>query len=136
MSLSSSRLSSVKVGDPVYYRQVKVGTVVGYELADTADQILIYLSIRNRFKPLIRENSKFWHASGIAMDLKLFGTSKIRTESLEAILQGGIAFATPDNEKMGRMLSSGSFFVLHDEPEPQWSQWNPIIHLSKETQQD
>lgn len=136
VSLTASRLSSVKTGDPVYYRQVRVGTVLGSELADTADQILIHLSIRNRFKPLIRENSKFWHASGIAVDISLFGTSKIRTESLESVLAGGIAFATPDNERMGKMLSPGSFFVLHDEPKQEWTQWNPIIHLAKETQQD
>ncbi len=136
ISLTASRLSSVRTGDPVYYRQVKVGQVVGYELADTADQILIHLSIRKRFKPLIRENSKFWHASGISMDISLFGTSKIRTESLDALLAGGIAFATPDNEKMGTMLPSGSFFVLHNEPMAEWTQWNPIIHLDKETQQD
>ena len=136
VNLTGSRLSSITVGDPVYYRQVKVGEVIGYELADTADQILIYLRIRNRFKPLIRENSKFWHASGVAMDISLFGTSKIRTESFESILSGGIAFATPDNERMGRMLPSGSFFVLHDEPKPDWIQWNPIIHLARETQQD
>lgn len=136
ISLTASRLRSIKTGDPVYYRQVKVGQVVAYELADTADQILIHLSIRNRFKPLIRENSKFWHASGIAMDISLFGTSKIRTESLDAILAGGIAFATPDNDKMGKILPSGSFFILHDEPQEEWTQWNPIIHLVKETQQD
>ncbi|MCW8931992.1 MAG: MlaD family protein [Gammaproteobacteria bacterium] len=136
VSLTASRLSSIKTGDPVYYRQVKVGTVVGYELADTADQILIHLEIRNRFKPLIRENSKFWHASGIAVDISLFGTSSIRTESLESIISGGIAFATPDNQQMGKMLSSGSFFVLHDTPKAEWTKWNPIIHLEKETQQD
>ena len=134
--LTASRLSSIKVGDPVYYRQIRVGEVIGYELADTADQILIHLQIRKRFKPLIRENSKFWHASGVAMDLSLFGTSKIRTESLESIISGGIAFATPDNDQMGKMLPSGSFFILHDEPRSQWNQWNPIIHLDKETQQD
>ncbi len=136
VNLTASRLSSVRTGDPVYYHQVVVGKVIGYEIADTADQILIYLSIRNRFKPLIRENSKFWHASGVSMDIRLFGTSKIRTESLEAIIAGGISFATPDNDKMGDMLASGSFFVLHDEPKEQWTQWNPIIHLSKEMQQD
>lgn len=136
VSLTASRLSSVKTGDPVFYRQVKVGTVVGYELADTSDQILLYLSIRNRFKSLIRENSKFWHASGVAVDIKIFGTSTIRTESLESILSGGIAFATPDNDKMGKILPSGSFFVLHDEPKPEWTQWNPIIHLKQETQQN
>lgn len=136
VSLAATRLSSIKVGDPVYYRQIKVGEVIAYELADTADQILIHLSIRNRYKPLIRENSKFWHASGIAMDISLFGTSRIRTESLESIISGGIAFATPDNNKMGKQLSSGSYFTLHDEPKPEWSRWNPIIHLAKETQQD
>ncbi len=136
VNLTASRLSSVKVGDPVYYRQVVVGSVIGFELADTADQILIYLNIRQRFKPLIRENSKFWHASGFAMDINLFGTSKIRSESMEAILAGGIAFATPDNEQMGKQLSSGSFFVLHDEPLSAWQQWNPIIQLEQETQQN
>lgn len=136
VSLTASRLSSIKVGDPVYYRQIKVGEVIGYELADTADQILIHLQIRERFKPLIRENSKFWHASGVAIDVSLFGTSKIRTESLESILSGGIAFATPGNDQMGKMLPSGSFFILHDEPKVQWLQWNPIIHLAKETQQE
>ena len=135
VKLSAARLSSVKTGDPVYYRQVKVGKVIGYELADTADQILIYLSIHKRFKSLIRENSKFWHASGIDMNINLFGSSSIRTESLQAILEGGIAFATPDNEHMGRRLPSGSFFVLHDKPETQWQQWNPIIQLPRETEQ-
>jgi len=136
ISLTASRLSSIKTGDPVYYRQIKVGQVVGYELADTADQILVHLRIRNRFKPLIRENSQFWHASGVAVDINLFGNSSIRTESLESIISGGIAFATPDNANMGKQLSSGSFFVLHEEPKPEWLQWNPIIHLKKETQQD
>lgn len=136
ISLTATRLSSIKTGDPVYYRQVKVGTVIGYELADTADQILIHLNIRNRFKPLIRENSKFWHASGVAVDISLFGTSTIRTESLESIIAGGIAFATPNNDLMGKTLTPGSFFTLHDEPKPEWAQWNPIIHLAKETQQD
>ena len=136
VSLTASRLSSVKVGDPVYYRQVKVGEVIAYELADTADQILIHLRIRKRFQPLIRENSRFWHASGIDMNISLFGTSTVRTESLESLLAGGIAFATPDNDTMGSELPSGSFFVLHDKPLPEWTTWNPIIQLSRETQQD
>ncbi len=136
ISLTASRLGSIKVGDPVYYRQVKVGTVIGYELADTSDQILIHLSIRKRYRPLLRENSQFWHASGIAMDINLFGKSKIRTESVESILSGGIAFATPDNDEMGKVLPAGSYYILHDEPKPQWLNWNPIIQLAKETQQD
>lgn len=136
VNLTAKRLSSITIGDPVYYKQVKVGSVIGYALADTADQILIHLSIRHRFKALIRENSQFWHSSGINMNINLFGASKIRTESLESVLSGGIAFATPNNEQMGEPLASGSFFVLHDEPNDQWLQWNPIIPLAKELQQD
>ncbi len=136
ISLTASRLGSVKVGDPVFYRQVKVGEVVGYELAETADQILIHLSLRQRYRPLIRENSKFWQASGIAADINLFGKSKIRTESLESILSGGIAFATPDNGQMGKLLPENSYFILHDEPLPGWLNWKPIIQLTKETLQE
>ena len=134
--LTASRLGSIKVGDGVYYRQIKVGEVVGYELADTSDQILIHLTIRERFRPLLRENSRFWNASGISMDINLFGRSEIRTESVESILSGGIAFATPDNAAMGKELSEGSYYILHDEPQPQWLKWNPIIPLSRETQQN
>ncbi len=134
--LTASRLGSIKVGDGVYYRQIKVGEVVGYELADTSDQILIHLTIRERFRPLLRENSRFWNASGISMDINLFGRSKIRTESVESVLSGGIAFATPDNDAMGKELSEGSYYILHDEPQPQWLKWNPIIPLSREIQQN
>ncbi len=134
--LTASRLGSIKVGDGVYYRQIKVGEVVGYELADTSDQILIHLTIRERFRPLLRENSRFWNASGISMDINLFGSSKIRTESVESVLSGGIAFATPDNAAMGKELSEGSYYILHDEPQPQWLKWNPIIPLSREIQQN
>lgn len=136
ISLTASRLGSVKVGDPVYYRQIRVGRVVGYELAETADQILIHLGLRHRYRPLIRENTKFWHASGIAADINLFGKSKIRTESLESIISGGIAFATPDNDQMGKLLPENSYFILHDEPQAAWLNWNPIIQLAKETQQE
>jgi len=136
ISLTASRLGSVKVGDPVYYRQIRVGKVVGYELAETADQILIHLALRHRFRPLIRENTRFWHASGISANINLFGKSIIRTESLESIISGGIAFATPDNYQMGKLLPENSYFILYDEPQAAWLNWNPIIQLAKETQQE
>jgi paraquat-inducible protein B len=102
-----------------------VGRVKGFELANTADNVLIYINIEEPFIELIRENTRFWNASGIGVDFKLFRGVKIRTESLESILEGGIAFATPDNESMGSQVSENVVFKLYDKPDEKWLTWKP-----------
>ena len=63
------------------------------------------------------------------VDAGLFKGVKVRTESLEALLEGGIAFATPNNPEMGGPAKAGQTFALHDEPNDQWLQWVPKIAL-------
>ena len=53
----------------------------------------------------------------------------MRTESLEALLEGGIAFATPNNPEMGGPAQPGQTFALFDEPQDVWMQWAPKIVL-------
>ena len=43
----------------------------------------------------MRTTSKFWKASGLDVDFSLFTGAKIKTESMAALLEGGVAFATP-----------------------------------------
>ena len=65
IALTAVQLGSIKVGDKVFYREIVVGEVTSYELADTADQVRIYLNIQRRYTPLVREKSVFWNVSGI-----------------------------------------------------------------------
>lgn len=86
-----------KPGVVVSYREVPVGKVTHFELGQTSDRVLVHVLIEPRYAPLVRSGSRFWNASGIGVDAGLFKGLKVRTESLEALLEGGIAFATPNN---------------------------------------
>ena len=94
--LEAERLGSIKPDDPVYFRQIKVGKVTDCRLSDNATSVSVGVDIESRYAKLVRSDSKFWKASGIDMRFGLFSGAEVKTESLEALLEGGIAFATPD----------------------------------------
>lgn len=129
--LSAPRRGSLKPGVLVSYREVPVGKVTRYELGRTSDTVLVHVLIEPRYAPLVRSGSRFWNASGIGVDAGLFKGVKLRAESLEALLEGGIAFATPDNPVMGGPAQPGQTFVLHDEYVDEWLKWAPKIVLEQ-----
>jgi paraquat-inducible protein B len=129
LQLTTQRLGSIGVGAPVYYRQIPVGSVIGYKLSANANEVIIFINIRPYYAPLVRSNSMFWNVSGIRVDARIVGGVKIDTDSLQAILDGGIAFATPGNPDMGDAANQGMSFVLHEEPTENWLQWSPKIPL-------
>ena len=104
LTLSAPRRGSIKPGVPVTYREVAVGKVTGFELGQTADRVLIHILIEPRYAALVRGGSRFWNSSGFGFDWGLFKGATVRTESLETLIDGGIAFATPDGEQMGLSL--------------------------------
>ncbi len=130
--VEADSLGSLKRGCPVYYKQVKVGSVVGYELSPDSRKVWVHLNIEEPFKALVRTGSRFWNASGVRVRAGLFSGVKVNTESLEAIVAGGIAFATPEGEEMGSPVGQGHHFRLYPEPEDDWMGWSPAIHLKKE----
>ena len=129
--LSAARRGSLKVGVPVTYREVAVGKVTGYELGKTADRVLIRVLIEPKYAPLIRGGTRFWNTSGFGLDFGLFKGATVRTESLETLIQGGIAFATPDGERMGNPARPEQTFPLFDKFEDEWLTWAPKIPLGK-----
>ncbi|PID77190.1 MAG: hypothetical protein CSB24_02725 [Deltaproteobacteria bacterium] len=130
--LESKNLGSLGVNSPIYYRQVQIGKVIGYELDEAFQKVLIYIHIEPRFSPIIRKNTKFWNASGVKIEGGVFSGLSLKTESLKSIIGGGIALATPE-EKSGGQVKDGSRFVLHDECDEKWLDWNPdILVLEKE----
>ena len=129
--LSAARRGSIKPGVVVSYREIPVGKVTDFELGPTSDRVLIHILIEPRYAPLVRSGSRFWNASGIGVDAGLFSGLKVRTESLEALLEGGIAFASPNNPEMGGPAQPGQTFALHDEVLPEWLAWAPKIALEQ-----
>lgn len=129
--LSAPRRGSIKPGVPVTYREIPVGKVTGFELGQTADRVLIHVLIEPRYAALVRGGSRFWNTSGFGFEFGLIKGATIRTESLETLIQGGIAFATPDGEQMGKPALPQQTFALFDKAEEEWLQWAPKIPIGK-----
>ena len=127
--LTSRRLGSVKVGDEVNYRQIKVGEIIGHDLAPDANGVRIYANIYAGYQELVRNDSVFWNTSGIRVEAGLFSGVNIDTESVESILSGGIAFATPAATRGQRVAGQGEHFQLFDEANDEWLVWEPSIRL-------
>lgn len=130
IKLSAEKLGSIRVGNPVMYRQVVVGKVIGVDLSDRADQVNIYLNIAQRYAPLITQQSKFWNVSGFELDIGLISGLNIESESIETLLAGGIAFATPEQMNTDKDPAEKKHeFNLHDKPQQEWLSWQPKIEL-------
>ena len=91
--LDTSRLGSISLGAPIFFRDIEVGTVMGWDLHDLASRVAIHVFVRAPFDRYVRDDSNFWNASGLSVSLGTNGIN-IQMESLRAILLGGIAFDT------------------------------------------
>ncbi|MBW1645224.1 MAG: MCE family protein [Deltaproteobacteria bacterium] len=127
--LETDTLGSLHAGSPVYYRQIRVGRVTGTRLAPDARQVWIMVNIEPPYDRLVYRQTRFWNSSGIRVDAGLFSGVKVRTESVEALLAGGISMATPEGEDKGEKAASGDHFVLHPEGNKCWLKWRPRISL-------
>lgn len=125
--LETDSLGSLKIGGKVYYRRVAVGEVTGYQFSPTFQKVLVNVTIYQPYAPVIRENTKFWNVSGINVTGGVLSGLSVSTESMEALMKGGIALATPDNDEMGGVVSDGHRFTLYNEEEDDWREWSPEI---------
>jgi paraquat-inducible protein B len=79
----------------VYYRKIPVGQVVAYALDPDGKGVNIELFIHSPNDQYVTENTRFWNASGIDVNVGANGFA-VKTESLSSILVGGIAFRAPE----------------------------------------
>ncbi|MFH0782706.1 MAG: MlaD family protein [Pseudomonadota bacterium] len=127
--LEAGQLGSLSIGSPVYYRQLQIGEVTGYDLSPSFREVRIFVNIKAQYMAIIRENTRFWQVSGTKIEGGIFSGVTVSAESLTAIIRGGIALATPEGEQTGAAVSSGSHFPLFDKPEKQWLDWSPDVIL-------
>jgi paraquat-inducible protein B len=128
VAIFADRLGSLRLGSPVYYRGVEVGTIRQSDLSPNAATVAIQVLIRQRYAKLVRSGSKFWNVSGLDVNFGLFRGLEINMESLRSVASGGIAFATPDDLK-DYPAKDGMAFQLYDKPAKEWLEWAPKIQL-------
>ncbi|HKN10909.1 MAG TPA: MlaD family protein, partial [Pseudomonadota bacterium] len=110
--LKASTLGSLGVGAPVYYRQISVGEVAAYNLAPDGNSVEITLFIDYPYDKYVTTETRFWNASGINVTVGADGVD-VHTESLAALLAGGLAFDVPDQLLSGQPAAANSVFTLY-----------------------
>lgn len=125
--LETAHLGSLSIGSPLYYRDLKVGEVTGFELSPSFRIVYVFVRIEPKYAAIIRENSKFWNVSGARVTGGIFSGITVSTGSVEAIIRGGINIGTPTDEPTGKAVEKGHRFLLYDEAEPEWLDWTPKL---------
>ncbi len=124
--LETDKLGSLTAGAPVFYREFKVGQVETSRLADDATVVLVRIHVDAPYVDLVRTNTHFWNAGGFDFKVTLLG-AQLKDTSLESLLTGGVAFATPDAEPLAEIAPEGGTFKLATEADKEWLKWAPKI---------
>ena len=129
--LEASRASGIGVGAPVLFRDLPVGVVRTVGLREDSAAVEIGIAIDPDYAILVRDNSRFWIASGVGVDWGLFSGLSVRADSIDWLIRGAVAFATPD--RAGDRVGAWHRFDLEAEPESKWLEWDPEIPLRGDT---
>jgi paraquat-inducible protein B len=112
VKLQASRIGSLSVGSPIFFRDLSVGQVLGWDLGKMAEDVTIHAFIRAPFDQYVHDSSRFWNASGISLQLGAEGV-QLQLESLKALLLGGIAFDTPADSGTAADAAVPESFTLY-----------------------
>ena len=95
----------------MFFRDLNVGEVLGWDIADMAEFVTIHAFVRAPFDTYVHDQTRFWNASGLSVKLAGAGV-EIQLELLRALLLGGIAFETPSAARPGAASAENHVFPL------------------------
>jgi paraquat-inducible protein B len=110
--LRAENLGSLGIGSPVYYRRLQAGQVVGYELAADGAAVELKVFVNAPYDQYVHPGTRFWNASGFDVSLGAGGV-EVRTESIVALIAGGLAFDTPSFLPRGTTAAADTAFSLY-----------------------
>ena len=112
--LRADNLGSLGIGSPIYFRRIQAGQVIGYDLASDGKQIDIKIFVNSPYDRFVVSETRFWNASGIDVSLGAGGLD-VRTQSLVALLAGGLAFDTPPIAAKAAAAPANTVFTLYND---------------------
>ena len=110
-TLHADSLGSIDIGSPIFFRRIQVGQVIDFALEPQGTGVSMRVFVNAPYDQHVGKNTRWWHASGV--DLRLdSGGFKINTQSLAALLVGGIAFESMTGQKPDTVAPNGAEFLL------------------------
>ncbi|MDG3088085.1 MlaD family protein [Vibrio hannami] len=125
-TLQSETRDSIDIGTPVLFRDFEVGKVVKVELGTFADRVVSTIEIKKQYAYLVRNNTVFWNTSGLDVSVGLSG-AQVKSGTVDSLLRGGIAFATPESTSLAPIAKENRSFYLYPEAESDWKNWRTAI---------
>jgi paraquat-inducible protein B len=109
--LRAGDLGSLDIGSPVYFRGAVAGRVVSTEVSRDGKSVVIGVFVHSPYDQFVNEETRFWNASGVDLQLDASGV-KLHTQSLLTLLLGGVAFETPPEATGSALATAGSEYQL------------------------
>ncbi len=109
ITLKARDLGGISIGSQILYRKIPIGEVYNYQLDNESKNVLIQASIKDEYRHIITDESRFWNVSGIGASVGFSGVD-IRLESLTALIGGSIAVDSPDR---GLPVEENKLFKLY-----------------------
>jgi len=112
--LKADNLGSLGIGSPIYYRRVAAGQVIAYNLASDGKAVELKIFVNSPFDTYVTSDTRFWNASGIDVSLGAAGLD-VRTQSLVALLAGGLTFDAPQDTVKTARAATNTVFTLYSD---------------------
>jgi paraquat-inducible protein B len=110
--LKADSLGSLGTGSPILYRHFEAGRVITYSLDKDGKAVTVKIFVDSPYDKYVSESTRFWNASGIDVSIGAGGVD-VRTQSLVALLAGGIAFDTPTFAIKTEAAPANTIFTLY-----------------------
>ena len=113
-NLRAPDLGSLDIGSPIYYRRVEVGHVASYRLDPDGKAVSVQLFVDAPYDKFVTLDTRFWNASGVDVSLGADGF-QLTTQSIAAVLGGGLAFGAPETSKSVPAPANNTFGIFKDQ---------------------
>jgi paraquat-inducible protein B len=110
--LKAENLGSLGIGSPIYYRRLQVGEVIAYNLTGDGKSVDIKVFVNAPYEKYVNPGTRFWNASGLDVSVGAGGV-EVRTQSLVALLAGGLAFDTPPFAAKAEPAAADTVFTVY-----------------------
>ncbi len=123
--LRAQDLGSLGIGSPIYFRRLQAGQVIAYDLSADGNAVDLKIFVNAPYDKYVNRGTRFWNASGVDVSLGSGGV-EVRTQSLIALLAGGLAFETPSYAGAAGPAAADTAFTLYDDKATAMKQPDPV----------